>query len=220
LRNSQHIDFLHHIDVASIDCSARNCYGFSADVTNILRLVRVLRCKGSHIVVSNSRDLKNHIIPIAVSHCGMEMFDLSSKPSLRYDRSDAVADMRQIFEAAVFGGSECVAVLKDVHLNIDTSDIFLSAINWVDTVGHVCFDESWMLDQCQHFLETGICGYTSEETIKNMKTRFFANFHAIVCCSDDDASKMKTIYSHSSSVFQVYLVHSPPLKCISRHPPL
>ena len=107
-----------------------------------------------------------------------------------------------------------------MHLNIDTWDIFLSAINWVDTVGHVCVDESWMLDQCQHFLETGICGYTSEETIKNMKTRFFANFHAIVCCSDDDASKMKTIYSHSSSVFQVYLVHSPPLKCISRHPPL
>ena len=107
-----------------------------------------------------------------------------------------------------------------MHLNIDTWDIFLSAINWVDTVGHVCVDESWMLDQCQHFLETGICGYTSEETIKNMKTRFFANFHAIVCCSDDDASKMMTIYSHSSSVFQVYLVHSPPLKCILRHPPL
>jgi len=63
-----------------------------------------------------------------------------------------------------------------VHLNIDTWDIFLSAINWVDTVGHVCVDESWMLDQCQHFLETGNCGYTSEETIRNMKTRFLPIF--------------------------------------------
>lgn len=207
LRSNQEIDFLPSDDFSDKDCSARNCYGFTADLTNILRIVRALRCKGSHIFIVNPSLIKNLIVPISAIHCGMELFVLSSKPSLHYDRSDAISDMRQIFEAVVFSRSEVVVVLSDMHLNHNTWDVFFSAIHWVDTIGHSCFDENWMLDQSRRFFDSGLCGYTSEETISNMKTQFISNFHTIICCCGDSVQSMRSS-NLSSLFFQVSLVQS------------
>lgn len=207
LRNSQQIDFLHHSDEFSLhDCSARNCYGFSADVTNILRFVRALRCKGSHIFVINPSLLKNHIVPISATHCGLELVVLTSK-SLRYDRSDAISDMRQIFEAVVFYRTEVVVVLSDMHLNRNTWDVFFSAIHWIDSIGHACFDEKWMLEQSRRFADSGICGYTSDETLKNMKSQFTTNFHTIICCGEDTVQIIQG-FKRLSSFFQISVLDS------------
>jgi hypothetical protein len=211
LRNSHQIDFL-HIDsnVSDHDDSARNCYGFSEDTTNVLRFIRVLRCKGSHIVVTNANFLKSYIIPLAVFHCGLELIVLSSKPSMHYDRSDAISDLRQIFESAVFSSCECVVVLSHLHLNDNTFDVFLSAIHWVDTIGHACFDEQWMLEQSRRFVDSGVSGYSSDETIRLMRTRFISNFHVIICCNEEDTCNVIKPLTQLNSVCRLCLMHSAP----------
>ncbi len=215
LRNTHNMDFLNILgESLDHDNSARNFYGFSEDCLNVLRFVRALRCRGSHIIVTNSSFLKNHIIPLAAFHSGLEIFVLSAKPSLHYDRADAISDMRQIFEAAVFLETECVIVLNDLHLNGNTWDIFLSAIYWVDSIGHACFDENWLLEQSRRFVDSSICGYTSHDTIKNMKTRFIANFHAIICYNKEDTQKIIEPVSQLNSIFRICLIHSQPTQLL------